>query len=62
MDVTLELSEKRYEQLAARADRQGFESPERYASVVVETVLDELDGTDGTDDAVQDRLEDLGYL
>jgi hypothetical protein len=62
MDVTLDLSEERYEQLTARADRQGFESPERYAAVVVETVLDELEGEDGTDEAVQDRLEDLGYL
>jgi hypothetical protein len=74
MDLVLDVDDGLYDRLSKRAVEQGFESPEAYARIVVETVLDELEttesratGTDRTaetdaDSGVQDRLEDLGYL
>ena len=59
--MELNLDDANRERLAARAERLGFESPEEYARTIVETVLDELEA-EQDDDAVQDRLEDLGYL
>lgn len=58
--MELDLDEAHRERLTARAERFGFESPEAYAQTIIETVLDELETEH--DDAVQDRLEDLGYL
>jgi len=60
MRLTIDIDETVYERLAERARRQGFDSPEEYGAVVVSTVIDELE--DPGDEAVRDRLEDLGYL
>jgi len=58
--MEIELDEEYREKLTQRADRKGFESPEVYVEVILESVLDELESD--TDVAVRDRLEDLGYL
>lgn len=66
MDLVLDVDDDLYERLARRAESQGFESPEDYAHTVLDTVLDELESGErratATDDDVQERLEDLGYL
>lgn len=60
MELTIELDDEVYEQLKTRAERHKFDSPEEYVTVMVTTVLDELEEEE--DDDVRDRLEDLGYL
>jgi len=60
MELTLELDNEVYERLERRADHHGFESPEEYGAIMIDTVLNELE-TD-KDDEVRNRLEDLGYL
>lgn len=59
--MDLDIDDELYERLSRRADEKGFESPEDYSITIIKTVLDELEKTD-TDDQVQNRLEDLGYL
>jgi len=61
-ELTLELDPEQYDQLQKRAERFGFETAETYAKTIVETVLDELESEPSEEDAVRDRLEDLGYL
>lgn len=68
MELTLDLDEDVHERLRERAAATGFESPEAYATAALRTILEEVDtGRDETpesrdDDAVESRLEDLGYL
>jgi hypothetical protein len=61
MNLSVELTEESYEMLARRAKKQGFDSPEEYSSMILRTVIDELEGPEENDE-VRDRLEDLGYL
>jgi hypothetical protein len=61
VNIDIELPDEAYEHLASRAENQGFDSPEAYASMVLQTVMDELAAPE-EDDQVRDRLEDLGYL
>lgn len=62
MNLELDIDDERYEQLRSRAGRHGFESPEQYATVIIETVVTELEGPEDADENVRDRLDDLGYL
>jgi len=61
MELTLDIEEETYGSLGRRANRNGFDSTDEYASMIIRTVIDELEGGE-EDDAVRDRLEDLGYL
>jgi hypothetical protein len=61
MNLNVELPKDSYEMLVTRAENQGFDSPEEYGSMILRTVIDELEGPE-EDDAVRDRLEDLGYV
>jgi len=61
MELELTIDDDLYNRLANRADRFGFESTERYSEVILETVIDELEGEQGGNQ-ITDRLEDLGYL
>jgi len=61
MNLDVELTEESYEMLVARAEKQGFDSPEEYGSMILRTVINELENPE-EDDAVRGRLEDLGYL
>ena len=58
--MEIDLDERYREQLRDRAERKEFDSPEAYATVIVESVLDELESEN--EENVRDRLEDLGYL
>ncbi|AJF24786.1 hypothetical protein SG26_03215 [Haloarcula sp. CBA1115] len=60
MELTVDLDDDVYERLESRAKRHEFDTPAEYATVMITTVLDELEGKE--DDNVRDRLEDLGYL
>lgn len=60
MELTIDLDDDVYERLETRAKRHEFDTSEEYATVMVTTVLDELEGEEGDD--VRDRLQDLGYL
>lgn len=59
--MEIEIEDDLEEMLVRRADHLKFESPEAYAKVILRTVLEELEHDNETD-AVEDRLEDLGYL
>jgi hypothetical protein len=59
--MELEIEGDLEEMLVRRADHLNFESPETYAKFILRTVFEELEQDDETD-AVEDRLEDLGYL
>lgn len=61
MELVLDVDERLYERLSERAERHGFESTEAYSTIVLETVLAELEGSERTGE-VEQRLEDLGYL
>ena len=61
MELTLDLDDDLYGTLERRAQNNGFESTEEYARTVLGTVMDELEA-DASDDKVEERLEDLGYL
>jgi len=58
--MELDVDDELYDRLTQRAEQTGFESPEEYSVVVLRTVLEEVQ--DDRDDAVAQRLEDLGYL
>lgn len=59
--MSVDIDDRILEQLAERARANGFESTEEYTNTLLRTVLHELDRTN-TDEAVEDRLEDLGYI
>ena len=61
MELALDLEDDLYETLERRAEANGFESIEEYSRTILRTVVEELEA-DSTDDAVEERLEDLGYL
>lgn len=61
-EMALELSEKTLGVLERRAAEKGFESTESYVTVIVESVLNELEQTEKENDSVENRLKDLGYL
>ena len=61
MELTLDLDDDLYEKLERRAENNGFESTEAYSRTILRTVVEELEA-DASDDAVEERLEDLGYL
>jgi hypothetical protein len=61
MELALELDDDIYERLQQRAQNNGFESTDAYCQTVLRTVLEELEA-ETTDDEVEQRLEDLGYL
>jgi plasmid stability protein len=61
MQLTLELDEDLHGSLERRAETHGFESTEEYCRTILQAVVEELEG-DATDDEVEERLEDLGYL
>lgn len=60
MELTINLDDDVYERLETRAKRHEFDTSEEYVTVMITTVLEELEGKE--DDDVRDRLEDLGYL
>lgn len=70
--VTVELPSDDHDRLVRRAERKGMEDVETYAGAVLAQVAEKLrirdrrDGTDeaadGTDEAVHERLRDLGYV
>lgn len=65
--MQLDIDDELYERLRKRAERQGFASAEEYSIIILETVLDELENIEddndiGSNNDVQSRLEDLGYL
>lgn len=61
MELTLELDDDLYRTLERRAQDNGFESIEEYSGTILRTVVEELE-EDATNDGVEERLEDLGYL
>jgi len=61
MELSVSVNEDLYERLANRAERHGFDSPEDYSAAILQTVIDELE-PETTDEAVSDRLSDLGYI
>lgn len=61
MELTLDLEEDLHETLKRRAQNNGFESTEEYAQTILRTVVEELE-SDATNEDVEARLEDLGYL
>jgi predicted DNA-binding protein len=60
-EIAIELETECHQKLCRRADQTGFKTPEQYAQTIIETVLAELE-MDSNDEAVRERLEDLGYL
>jgi len=58
----IQIEEDLYDRIERRAEKYDFESADAYAEQILVTVLTELDGQSKEDDAVTDRLEDLGYL
>jgi len=60
--MQLDVDDTLYEQLSRRADKCGFESPEAYSIVVLETVMDELEEEDDQKSSMEARLRDLGYM
>ena len=61
MELTLDLDDDLYGTLERRAENNGFESTEEYSRTILRTVVEELEA-DASDDEVEERLEDLGYL
>jgi hypothetical protein len=63
MKLNLEINDDLSRVLERRAEENGFESTEAYCRTILSTVVEELEkeGTE-TDEAVEERLEDLGYL
>ncbi|WP_436911290.1 hypothetical protein [Halosimplex marinum] len=59
--MEIEFDDDLTKRLSLRADEHGFESTEAYTTELVRTVLSELE-SEGADDDVAERLEDLGYL
>ncbi|WP_160135425.1 hypothetical protein [Halococcus salsus] len=59
--MSLELDDELAERLEQRAEANGFDSANEYATTLLRTVLDELDRVEDDGD-VEERLEDLGYL
>ena len=62
MYMDLDIDKELYRRLEQRALTKGFDSPEEYGVVVLRTVLDELEEKEETDEALEQRLQDLGYL
>jgi len=68
--MELDVDRDLYETLSRRATEHGFESAEAYSEEILEIVVRELESgtergdTDAVtdDEAVNSRLEDLGYL
>ena len=60
--MQIDLDESTVAQLERRAVEHEFESVEEYTTILVETVLEELEGPEQEEDTVEDRLKDLGYL
>jgi hypothetical protein len=58
--VELSIDQDLYDRLERRAEETGFDSAEEYSVIVLRTVVEELD--EERDVAVEQRLEDLGYL
>lgn len=61
MELTLDLDDDLYGTLERRAENNEFESIEEYSRTILRTVVEELEA-DASDDEVEERLEDLGYL
>lgn len=61
MGIHLEIDEELLGRLERRAENNGFESTEAYCRTILRTVVEELE-KEGTEDEVEERLEDLGYL
>lgn len=61
MELTLDLDDDLYGTLERRARDNGFESAEAYSRTILRAVVEELEDH-ATDDDIEDRLEDLGYL
>ena len=59
--MQIQIDNELRERLSRRANKIGFDSTEKYAIIILETVVDELEETDAEGD-VESRLEDLGYL
>ena len=59
--MKLDINEEFYDRLAQRADQKGFDSAEEYSTVVLETVIDEIED-DSPSEEITTRLQDLGYL
>ena len=64
--MELDLDADIRDSLASRAEEHGFDSTEAYAETILTVVIEELeaDQRTGSDrsEAVESRLEDLGYL
>lgn len=61
MELTVDLDDEVHEMLSRRAKENSFESTEAYCRTVLELTIEELEDED-RDEAVEERLEDLGYL
>ena len=59
--MQLDIDDQLYDSLSQRAQEKGFDSAEEYSIVILKTVIDELDSQASNED-VQTRLQDLGYL
>ncbi|WP_436926229.1 hypothetical protein [Halosimplex amylolyticum] len=62
--LVVELDDEIYEAIAMRADQLGFESPEAYCALALQTVIEEVgDPTEKDQDRdLKENLRDLGYL
>lgn len=58
--MELDIGDDLHRKLARRAEVTGFDSVEDYSVFVLQTVVGEL--YDERDEAIEGRLEDLGYL
>jgi hypothetical protein len=59
--MRLDIDKHLHQRLSERAEKMGFDSTEEYCVTILETVINELE-EENTNDEVQSRLEDLGYL
>jgi len=62
MDVTVELDEDVVATLARRAETNGFDSTEAYCKMVLSVAAEELRTELQSDENLEERLQDLGYL
>lgn len=62
MEITVDIDDDIYAIIERRAQRNDFDSPEEYCQIVIRTVVEELEEDTDEDVAVEERLEDLGYL
>ena len=61
MELTLELDDDIYSTIEKRTAEHGFNSTEEYCRTILSTVIEELE-EEKTNNDVEKRLEDLGYL